>query len=67
MSVFLQILALLGAMYIFLYGMSLMSSGLQEAAGDRTRSFMALMTSTTSKGTFTEILVKALIDENENL
>ena len=30
---------------MFLYGMSLMSGGLQKMAGDRMRSFMARMTS----------------------
>jgi Na+/phosphate symporter len=32
----LQILTLLDALGMFLYGMNLMSSGLQKAAGDRT-------------------------------
>ena len=35
----LQIFTLLGALGMFLYGMNLMSSGLQKAAGDRLRGF----------------------------
>ena len=41
MQVFLQILTLLGAMAMFLYGMTMMSEGLQKAAGDKLRSFLA--------------------------
>lgn len=33
----LQVFTLLGALGMFLYGMNLMSSGLQKAAGDRLR------------------------------
>ena len=35
----LQIFTLLGALGMFLYGMNLMSSGLQKASGDRLRGF----------------------------
>lgn len=41
----LQILTLLGSLAMFLYGMSLMSGGLQKMAGDKMRLFMAKMTS----------------------
>ncbi len=40
-----QIFTLLGALGMFLYGMNLMSSGLQKAAGDRLRGFLSAMTS----------------------
>lgn len=40
-----QILTLLGSLAMFLYGMSLMSGGLQKMAGNRMRVFMAKMTS----------------------
>ena len=46
----LQIFTLLGALGMFLYGMNLMSSGLQKAAGDRLRSFLSAMTSSPFKG-----------------
>ena len=35
---------------MFLYGMNLMSSGLQKAAGERMRSFLSAMTSNPFKG-----------------
>lgn len=41
----LLVLKLLGSLAMFLYGMSLMSGGLQEMAGKRMRVFMAKMTS----------------------
>ena len=41
----LQIFTLLGALGMCLYGMNLMSSGLQKAAGDKLRSFLSAMTS----------------------
>ncbi len=37
----LQLLTLLGALGMFLYGMNMMSSGLQKAAGERLRAFPA--------------------------
>lgn len=64
MEVLLQILTLLGAMCMFLYGMTLMSSGLQKAAGDKLRSFLASMTSTPWKGILTGIIVTALIQSS---
>ena len=36
----LQVFTLLGALGMFLYGMNLMSSGLQKAAGERLRGFL---------------------------
>ena len=41
----LQIFTLLGALGMFLYGMNMMSSGLQKAAGSRLRNFLSAMTS----------------------
>ena len=64
MTLFLQILTLLGSLGMFLYGMSLMSGGLQKMAGDRTRSFMAKMTSNTFKCILTGITVTALVQSS---
>jgi len=64
MSTVLQILTLLGSLGMFLYGMSLMSGGLQKMAGDRLRSFMASMTSTAFKRVFTGIVVTALVQSS---
>ena len=49
----LQIFTLLGALGMFLYGMNLMSSGLQKAAGDKLRGFLSAMTlGSFRRGTF---------------
>lgn len=40
MSAIFQILTLLGALGLFLYGMTLMSEGLQKVAGNRLRSIL---------------------------
>lgn len=37
----LQILTLLGALGMFLYGMNMMSDGLQKAAGNKLRTFLS--------------------------
>ena len=57
---FLQILTLLGSLAMFLYGMSLMSGGLQKMAGDKMRLFMAKMTSNNFKCILTGIVVTAM-------
>ena len=64
MSTILQILTLLGCLGMFLYGMSLMSGGLQKMAGDRLRSFMAAMTSNKFKCVLTGIVVTALVQSS---
>ena len=51
----LQLFTLLGALGMFLYGMNLMSSGLQKAAGDKLRSFLSAMTSNPLKDELTDI------------
>ena len=40
----LDFLCLLGAVGLFLYGMKVMSEGLQKAAGDRLRNILSAMT-----------------------
>ena len=55
---------MLGSLGMFLYGMSLMSGGLQKMAGDKLRSFMATMTSTTFKRVLTGVLVTALVQSS---
>jgi len=55
---------MLGSLGMFLYGMSLMSGGLQKMAGDKLRSFMATMTSNTFKRVLTGILVTALVQSS---
>ena len=49
---------------MFLYGMALMSDGLQKSAGDRLRAFMAKMTSNAPKRIFTGTVVTALVQSS---
>ena len=60
----LQIFTLLGALGMFLYGMNLMSSGLQKAAGDKLRSFLSAMTSNPAKGVLTGLGVTSIIQSS---
>ena len=61
---FLSILTLIGALGMFLYGMNMMSSGLQKAAGDGLRRFVASMTSNPLKGVTTGLGVTAVIQSS---
>ena len=60
----LQIFTLLGALGMFLYGMNLMSSGLQKAAGDKLRGLLSTMTSTPFKGVMTGLGVTSVIQSS---
>lgn len=60
----LNIFTLLGALGMFLYGMNLMSSGLQKAAGDRLRGFLSSMTSNPFKGVLTGLGVTTVIQSS---
>ena len=61
---FLQILTLIGALGMFLYGMNMMSSGLQKAAGSRLRGFLSAMTSSPFKGVMTGLGITTLIQSS---
>ena len=60
----LQIFTLLGALGMFLYGMNLMSSGLQKAAGDRLRGFLSAMTSSPLKRVLTGLGITSIIQSS---
>ena len=60
----LQIFTLLGALGMFLYGMNLMSSGLQKAAGDKLRGFLSAMTSNPFKGVLTGLGITTVIQSS---
>ena len=60
----LQILTLLGSLAMFLFGMSMMSGGLQKMAGNRMRIFMAKMTSNNFKCILTGIVVTAMVQSS---
>lgn len=59
-----QVFTLLGALGMFLYGMNLMSSGLQKTAGDRLRGLLSAMTSNPFKGVLTGLGITALIQSS---
>ncbi len=59
-----QIFTLLGALGMFLYGMNLMSSGLQKASGDKLRSFLSAMTSNPFKGVMTGLGITSIIQSS---
>ena len=60
----LQLFTLVGALGMFLYGMNLMSSGLQKAAGDRLRGFLSAMTSNPFKRVLTGLGITAVIQSS---
>jgi len=60
----LKILTLLGSLAMFLYGMSLMSGGLQKMAGNRMRTVMAKMTSNYFACILTGIVVTAMVQSS---
>lgn len=61
---FLDFLALLGSVCLFLYGMKVMSEGLQKAAGDRLRNILSAMTRNRFTGTLTGFAITALIQSS---
>lgn len=64
MDIVFQILTLLGALGMFLYGMTLMSEALQKVAGSRLRSFLSAMTSNSFMRVFTGVLITAIIQSS---
>ncbi|MDE6267453.1 MAG: Na/Pi cotransporter family protein [Muribaculaceae bacterium] len=61
---FLDFLGLLGAVGLFLYGMKIMSEGLQKAAGDRLRNILSAMTRNRFTGILTGFFITALIQSS---
>ena len=59
-----SILTLLGALGMFLYGMNLMSGGLQKAAGSKMRGFLTAMTSNPFKGVMTGLVITSVIQSS---
>ena len=64
METLLNVLSVLGGLAMFLYGMALMSEGLQKSAGDRLRAFMAKMTSNSFKRVLTGTVVTCLVQSS---
>ena len=63
-SIIWNIATALGALGLFLYGMSLMSGGLQKMAGESLRSFIGKMTSNRFMGVLVGIGVTALVQSS---
>ena len=61
---FYDLLKLLGALAMFLYGMKIMSEGLQKFAGDRLRNILTAMTTNRVTGVLTGVLITALIQSS---
>lgn len=61
---FLDFLTILGAVGLFLYGMKVMSEGLQKVAGSRLKNILAIMTKNRFTGLFTGILITALVQSS---
>lgn len=57
-------ISLLGAICLFLYGMKVMSEGLQKVAGDRLRNILGIMTKNRVTGVLTGIIITALIQSS---
>lgn len=60
----LDLLSLLGAVGLFLYGMKVMSEGLQKVAGDRLRNILSAMTRNRFSGLMTGFGITALIQSS---
>ena len=61
---FFNFLELVGSLGLFLYGMKIMSEGLQKIAGEQLRGILAAMTRNRAMGVFTGILITALIQSS---
>ncbi|MBR2617972.1 MAG: Na/Pi cotransporter family protein [Paludibacteraceae bacterium] len=61
---FYDFLSLIGALGMFLYGMTLMSEGLQKVAGDKLRSILTIMTKNRFMGVITGLLITTIIQSS---
>ena len=64
MDTLLNLLSLVGSLALFLYGMKIMSEGLQKVAGDRLRNILAAMTKNRVMGVLTGIIITAVIQSS---
>ncbi|MBU2018159.1 MAG: Na/Pi cotransporter family protein [Bacteroidetes bacterium] len=59
-----RILMLLGSLGLFIYGMKIMSEGIQKGAGNKLREILGSMTSNKIKGIFTGFLTTSIIQSS---
>ncbi|MEE1215210.1 MAG: Na/Pi cotransporter family protein [Bacteroidaceae bacterium] len=64
MDTFINLLSLIGSLALFLYGMKIMSEGLEKFAGDRLRGILSSMTRNRVMGVLTGIFITALIQSS---
>ena len=64
MNIVLILIELVGSLGLFLYGMRILSEGIQRAAGDRLKRALNLMTGTTFKALLTGAGLTALIQSS---
>jgi phosphate:Na+ symporter len=64
LSLIYQILKILGALGLFLYGMKLMSEALQKVAGGKIRNFITTFTSTRIKSIFSGLVITSVIQSS---
>ncbi len=61
---FFQFLTIFGALSLFLFGMKVMSEGIQKLAGDKMRSILSAMTSNRFFGVITGFLITTLVQSS---
>ena len=61
---FIDILTLIGALGLFIFGMKIMSEGIQKAAGSKMRQILRAMTSNRLKGIMTGFLITSLVQSS---
>ncbi len=59
-------LALFGGLALFIYGMNLMSDGLQEAAGEKMKSILSLLTRNVFIGVLAGALTTAVLQSSSD-
>jgi phosphate:Na+ symporter len=59
-----KLLILIGALAFFIYGMKIMSEGLQQAAGSRLRKLLGFMTGNRVKGVITGFMTTAVVQSS---
>ncbi len=64
LETFQMIVTLLGGLAVFIYGMNLMSDGLQKAAGDKMRNILAMLTKNPVMGVLAGALVTAVLQSS---
>lgn len=60
----LKILIIVGSLGFFIYGMKIMSEGIQKAAGNKLRQILGAMTSNRFKGVFTGFVTTSLVQSS---